>query len=612
MPENSAEYIFGHYIQCFAVIACLLFTGFGAFCAFLNCVARRRWNIIVRERRQYRDDELQRLQVEYPLNERRTWIINLPFDELIYKLQSKELLALEVLEAFTAKTVTVTKNFNCVTEFIPNAFDKARALDISIEAKGPLFGLPICVKDDTDVDGMDTTVGCAKNLGKPKTKNATIVQTLMDLGAIPFCKTNVPQTLLAFGSHNPVYGETLNPLNAILSPGGSSSGTGCLIGAGGVLVGTGSDIGGSVRIPAHFNGISALRPTYRRHSSRGVAESLFPGMPGIKGVPGIMGKSSKIVATVFKSLTEGTPQYKLDNNVALVPWDGEAFKKSETPLRIGFYTTFDYFPAMGDTATVVLEAKNALETAKVKHILVPFEHPHSSDEWLKILSDLIYSDGGVHYTKLLDGENISHSICKICLFQYTPICVRKLASWILWFFSGKGPVQNRKKLLSGMNSRSSHQLWTVLKKRRELINQLQQRMDDLNLDLILGPVFPFPALRVRGDTGNLLYATGYTMYYNLVDFPAGVVKFGTESGKLIHEFDCDGDPWLEEAHERIQDSITMPIGVQIIGRPFKEEVVLRIMVELEEIRENSLRSANNSFNNGANGHNSSAEVEKEN
>lgn len=89
---------------------------------------------------------------------------------------------------------------------------------------------------------MDTTHGFAKRLYKPASESAVIVKILQDLGAVPFCKTNIPQTLFTFGSDNPVFGTTTNCHNNKLSPGGSSSGTGALVGAGGAPFGTGSDV----------------------------------------------------------------------------------------------------------------------------------------------------------------------------------------------------------------------------------------------------------------------------------------------------------------------------------------------------------------------------------
>ena len=121
---------------------------------------------------------------------------------------------------------------------------------------------------------MDTTLGLSVNLYKPATDTCVVVKVLMDAGAIPFCKTNLPQTTLSCGSDNPIYGTTLNPLNKALGPGGSSSGTGCLVAAGGAPFGTGSDLGGSVRVPAHACGLATLRPTIRRNSGLGLKQAV--------------------------------------------------------------------------------------------------------------------------------------------------------------------------------------------------------------------------------------------------------------------------------------------------------------------------------------------------
>lgn len=96
----------------------------------------------------------------------------------------------------------------------------------------PLHGLPVAIKEDHNVEGMDTTLGFAKNLYKPVKGSAVLVKILLKLGAVPFIKTNVPQSLYSNGSDNPIFGTTLNCLNTKLSPAGSSSGSACIVAAG--------------------------------------------------------------------------------------------------------------------------------------------------------------------------------------------------------------------------------------------------------------------------------------------------------------------------------------------------------------------------------------------
>ena len=121
---------------------------------------------------------------------------------------------------------------------------------------------------------MDSTLGMSINLYKAARDTCVVVKVLMDAGAIPFCKTNLSHTTISGASDNPIYGTTFNPHNKALSPGGSSSGTGCLVAAGGAPFGTGSDFGGSVRIPANACGLATLKPTIRRNSSLGMKQAM--------------------------------------------------------------------------------------------------------------------------------------------------------------------------------------------------------------------------------------------------------------------------------------------------------------------------------------------------
>lgn len=132
--------------------------------------------------------------------------------------------------------------------------EKARELDSMHMVKGPLHGIPFCVKDDARIKGIESTLGCSKFIGKPSSETAVLVQCLEALGAIPFCRTNTPQTCISLGSENPIFGKTLNPIEKRVGPGGSSSGSGCLVAAGGCPFGTGSDTGGSLR----FNSILSV------------------------------------------------------------------------------------------------------------------------------------------------------------------------------------------------------------------------------------------------------------------------------------------------------------------------------------------------------------------
>lgn len=115
---------------------------------------------------------------------------------------------------------------------------------------GPLHGVPVSLKDTFKVRGYDASIGIAALAFKPATENSVLVDCLLSAGAVLYCKTNVPQTLMALDSHNNVFGRTINPLNTAVTAGGSSGGEGALIAMRGSILGVGTDVGGSIRIPA--------------------------------------------------------------------------------------------------------------------------------------------------------------------------------------------------------------------------------------------------------------------------------------------------------------------------------------------------------------------------
>lgn len=173
-------------------------------------------------------------------------------------------------------------------KFFDEAESWARNRDsLAADQRGPLHGLPISVKECYQVQGFDSTAGKKKlktflvrtlftfdlflssglayNLFKPAEEHSLIVQQLISLGAVPFCHTNVPQTMYSLQSSNPIYGATGNPFDKNRECGGSSGGEGALVGGGGSVLGVGNDVGGSVRSPAALCGIYSLRPTHGRH-----------------------------------------------------------------------------------------------------------------------------------------------------------------------------------------------------------------------------------------------------------------------------------------------------------------------------------------------------------
>lgn len=156
----------------------------------------------------------------------------------------------------------MTLEKNCICLFIEEADEWAKQLQsIPIAKRGPLYGLPLSVKECFYTGGYDSSAGLSKFLENPHQRDGPMIQRLKELGVIPFCMTNIPQTMETYGCSNPIYGPTLHPFDDDRTPGGSSGGEACLIAKGGSILGMGTDGGGSLRIPSHFCGIVTLKPT---------------------------------------------------------------------------------------------------------------------------------------------------------------------------------------------------------------------------------------------------------------------------------------------------------------------------------------------------------------
>ncbi|KAJ5352575.1 hypothetical protein N7452_001549 [Penicillium brevicompactum] len=240
--------------------------------------------------------------------------------------------SVEVTEAFCHRAAVAHQMVNCLHEiFFDEALATAKALDAYFvthgKPLGPLHGLPVSLKDQFHIKGVETTMGYVGWIGtfegkkddpRARTFESELVKELRGLGAVLFCKTSVPTTLMAGETANNIIGYTSNPTNRHLSSGGSSGGEGALIALRGSPAGFGTDIGGSIRVPASFNGIFGLRPSGGRLPYEGVANSM-DGQNTILSVIGPMATTARSLKLLFKSILEQGP-WNHDPLVHEIPW----------------------------------------------------------------------------------------------------------------------------------------------------------------------------------------------------------------------------------------------------------------------------------------------------
>ncbi|KAM9504367.1 vitamin D3 hydroxylase-associated protein-like isoform 1-T1 [Salvelinus alpinus] len=250
-------------------------------------------------------------------------ILSLSLAELSKQLKDGALTPQAVFHSYMEKTLEVNRRLNCCTEVLLESWDQLE--DIDSHKDGLLYGVPVSIKENIGYKGHDSTCGVICKLDLPATGDSVLVEVLKRQGAIPFVKTNVPQGLLNFDCGNPIYGLTLNPHNPQKTSGGSSGGEGALIGGGGSVLGIGSDIGGSIRIPSSFCGICGFKPTANRLSLLG-ASSCVRGQKSVLSSLGPMARDVDSLALCMHALL-CDHMFILDPTVPPIPFNQQVVNR---------------------------------------------------------------------------------------------------------------------------------------------------------------------------------------------------------------------------------------------------------------------------------------------
>ncbi|GAA5930372.1 hypothetical protein JCM3775_004371 [Rhodotorula graminis] len=243
---------------------------------------------------------------------------------ILDKMAHGEWTATAVVTAFCKRAALAHQLTNCLTEpLFDRALARAAQLDAHFaatgEVVGPLHGLPVSLKEQFDIEGVESTMGFVSRIGHVSTDSAALVKVLESLGAVIHCRTNIPQALLSDESINNVFGRVHNPHNTTLTAGGSSGGEAALLALHGSPLGVGTDLGGSIRKPAAFCGLYALRPTSRRVPYAG-ASNVFEGAEALESVVGPMAMSLESLRVFMRSVVGARP-WEYDAKVVERGWD---------------------------------------------------------------------------------------------------------------------------------------------------------------------------------------------------------------------------------------------------------------------------------------------------
>nr|XP_034979956.1 vitamin D3 hydroxylase-associated protein-like isoform X2 [Zootoca vivipara] len=497
----------GIYPQAALAVAC----GSAAAVVVWKWVARKRILQKMEEARQWRDDSLEQMEkVIWKFKQKNPgvqseFILSLSLVELAEKLREETLSPESVLYTYVKKALEVTQEVNCVTDFIHGCEEQLQEVKKQKE-KGLLYGIPVSIKDHIGCKGHISTCGLVHFLGKVEKDDSVIVKVLKKQGAIPFVKTNIPQSMLNYDCSNLIFGQTINPLNHKKSPGGSSGGEGALIAGGGSLLGFGTDVAGSIRLPSSFCGLCGLKPTGNRLSTLGLATPIG-GMKSVTATIGPMARDVDSLVLCMKALL-CDELFSLDPSIPPMPFREEIYSSSK-PLRIGYYEDDGYIQPSPSMRRAVRETKNLLQLRG--HTLIPFVPPRLNYVVDELYTKGLFSDGCAHLLDKFKGDIVDPNLKSQINCYRLPILVKRIFAFLL------KPIYPRiaRDLNALCGVGSAKNLWNhnveVVMYRQEFLTEWRKLKLDVILCPALGPAFNegYPGkLFAQDDQGIEMYECG--------------------------------------------------------------------------------------------------------
>jgi Asp-tRNA(Asn)/Glu-tRNA(Gln) amidotransferase A subunit family amidase len=456
-------------------------------------------------------------------------LTSLSASEMATQVREKKVSPMDLVDAHFARIEKLNSRLNAYIALDEErARRDARTLEAEARAghiRGPLHGIPLSIKSSIETAGLPWEAGTRLRAGTIAAKDAVLVSRLRQAGAIVLGVTNTPELLMAWETDNLLYGRTNNPWDVTRTAGGSSGGESAAIASGMSAGGVGSDGGGSIRVPAHFVGICGLKPTPGRIPATGH----FPvgaGPFALLGVVGPMARTIPDLQILFEVMAGAD-----DGDPCSAPVPVRRINRADLKtIRIGYFEDDGRTPVTPETRIAVQKAAEALARAGLQ--VVPFRL-EGLEQARQLWWQFFGIAGGMILGPLASGhENDISSILK------------EFLSWA-----------------SAEPAHTGHSLLETWLQRDQLHTRVLSQMQDC--PILLCPAAAIPAFRhgerqwmIEGKTVKYLDAWSYTEWFNVLGNPAAVVPVGQST---------DG----------------LPIGVQIVGRPWEEELVLAIAEEVE-------------------------------
>jgi fatty acid amide hydrolase len=496
--------------------------------------------------------------------------------ELASRIARGECSALDAVDAHIARIDAVNHSLNAVVyERFELARAEARGADKARadgRSAGRFHGVPITVKESLDVAGMPSTYGLCSRARLIAEHDDPYVARLRAAGAIVLGKTNLSQLMLFIESDNPLYGRTNNPWNLKRTPGGSSGGQAAIIAAGGSPLGLATDIGGSIRVPATFCGIAGMKPTAGR-MPEAFGPRIFSGQTAIVSQVGVLARDVSDVILALECINGG-------KNPAVEPPRslGDPYLLDVSTLRVGYYSRAGWFEPSPAVARAVEEAAGVMHQLGAR--VVPFSPPLPD-----LAEDLFYgilsADGAKNALELLGRDKRDKRVSELLRIASKSRRSINTALTLLKLTRQHGLA----KLVNNYGFSDTAHYWKLVEQQGEYQRRFSEALDRAEggpLDIVLSPACALPAIP-HGESRNLATAGAYAVIYNVLGYPAGIVpvtRIGPEEQVGRRK---SADRMERSALRAEVRSVGLPVGVQVVARPWREHVALAAMLAIESV-----------------------------
>lgn len=545
-----------------------------------------------RERRNKKVEDFLQKYKNTITNEKAKEIIALDASELLKQIHSQKITSYEAVLTYCLRAAQHGKANNWITEVLfEEALDDAKASDARIKKNNAenkpnlaFDGLPLSIKDNFKIKNCFSTIGLcaftsAKNTDGSNAylfqKDGYFVKTMREKGAVIYVKTNTPQNMLAAESTNNLWGATKNPWNETRTCGGSTGGEAGLIGGFCSPMGIGTDVGGSIRIPAVFCGIYGFKPTATRLSRMGRVEingTNFNSNLSILSTLGPMARSAQDLVLMMRSIFGSfKDDFYCDNS----SFNEELYAKAleardgQKP-KIAFITSIKHCEFAPELKTALANIKQKLQNAGYACEDLSYNY----EELLSVGKIVLINSGSAEdVQRSLSGEKEMHFYEKYLQVRQTPNWLIKLMGWI-YIIRGNNRMAE---IANSCLRLDQAQFLHYVKKLQELKFAFIKNFAHNNYAAVVCPVMPHYACKI-GTGDKLPNFIDLSFLFNLLDMPSGAVPITLSEGleyKVRKGDDCE-DYLMENCAIK-----GMPVCVQVAALPGKDEISLRILEEID-------------------------------